>query len=129
MDSINNKDLEALNFQIEYLQNVCAEKDINIINKNRELEDKSVRSNIVKDKKLHIFTINNDIKISCDNNKPRQWDSIIIAYSCSASFISRQDIKQHFTKRGSCPTFSQDEFQELQEYIISLLPKNTVLTE
>jgi hypothetical protein len=95
----------------------------------REIEDKSVRSNIIKDKKLHIFTINNDIKISWDNKKPRNYDSIIITYSFPASLNIRQDIKKHFNKRGSCPTFTQNEFQDLKEYIISLLPKNTVLTE
>jgi hypothetical protein len=68
-DCINNKDLEAWIVQIECLQNVCEETEVSIVNKNRVIEDKSVRSNTIKDKKLHIFTINNDIKISCDNKK------------------------------------------------------------
>jgi hypothetical protein len=108
MNCINNKNLEALNVQIECLQNVCEEKDISLVNKNKEIEDNSVRSNNIKDKKLHIFTINNDIKISCDNKKPRNSDSIIITYSFPASLNIRQDIKQHFNKKGSCPTYSKD---------------------
>jgi hypothetical protein len=45
---------------------------MNIIKKDKEIEDKSVSSNIIKEKKLHIYTMNNVNKILCDNKKLRK---------------------------------------------------------
>jgi hypothetical protein len=109
----------------EMLDNIfskqISELNIKIVSQDNIIFDNSVRTNI-NNKKLKILKIDEEYVVSCNQHKTLGGE-IVIEYKFPAGINIRQDIRNHFNKKGQTPKFTEEELPQLKEYIESLEPK------
>ena len=127
-------DIQAAQFEIKdeeiklkdgQLANLKTEKeslDVELELKRQQIYDKSLRTRFTT-KKLKIFKVGEKYKVSA-NSRQNIMGQLIDTYIFPATIDIRQEIRERFHKTGICPEFDEAELPGLDDFIMSLIPKN-----